>query len=78
MPTRRSLGFMLPVPGQPDRRGPRSFGHAGAGGSIGYADPDRALGFGYAMNRMWGGGFMSPDPRAQSLVAAVHQSLDAR
>jgi CubicO group peptidase (beta-lactamase class C family) len=76
MPTRRSLGFMLPVPGQPDQRGPHSFGHAGAGGSIGYADPERGLGFGYAMNRMWPGGFMSPDPRAQSLVAAVHQSLD--
>jgi CubicO group peptidase (beta-lactamase class C family) len=77
MPTRRSLGFMMPVPGQPDRRGPRSFGHAGAGGSIGYADPDRGLGFGYAMNRMWPGGFMAPDPRAQSLVAAVHEALDA-
>jgi CubicO group peptidase (beta-lactamase class C family) len=76
MPTRRSLGFMLPVPGTPDQRGPRSFGHAGAGGSIGYADPERGLGFGYAMNRMWPGGFMSPDPRAQSLVAAVHRSLD--
>jgi CubicO group peptidase (beta-lactamase class C family) len=76
MPTRRSLGFMLPVPGQPDQRGPNSFGHAGAGGSLGYADPDRALGFGYAMNRMWPGGFMAPDPRAQSLVAAIHRSLD--
>ena len=78
METRRSLGFMLPVPGQPDQRGPRSFGHAGAGGSLGYADPDRALGFGYTMNKMWGGGFMTPDPRAQGLIAAVHQSLDSR
>lgn len=76
MPTRRSLGFMMPVPGSPDRRGPNSFGHSGAGGSIGYADPDRALGFGYAMNRMWPGGFMDPDPRAQALVEAVHQCLD--
>ncbi|MGY6500845.1 MAG: serine hydrolase domain-containing protein [Acidimicrobiales bacterium] len=78
METRRSLGFMLPVPGQPDRRGPRSFGHAGAGGSLGYADPDRALGFGYTMNTMWGGGFMAPDPRAQGLIGAVHAALDAR
>jgi CubicO group peptidase (beta-lactamase class C family) len=78
MPTRRSLGFMLPVPGTPDHRGPNSFGHAGAGGSLGYADPDRALGFGYAMNRMWPGGFMDPDPRSQSLIASVHRCLDER
>lgn len=77
METRRSLGFMLPVPGQPDNRGPASFGHAGAGGSLGYADPDRGIGFGYAMNKMWNmASFMNPDPRAQLLVAAVHQSLD--
>ncbi|HVA44106.1 MAG TPA: serine hydrolase domain-containing protein [Acidimicrobiales bacterium] len=78
METRRSLGFMLPVPGQPDNRGPNSFGHAGAGGSLGYADPDRGIGFGYTMNKMWNmASFMTPDPRAQSLVAAVHGSLDA-
>jgi len=78
METRRSLGFMLPVPGQPDNRGPNSFGHAGAGGSLGYADPDRGIGFGYTMNKMWNmASFMTPDPRAQSLVAAVHRSLDA-
>ncbi len=77
--TRRSLGFMLPVPGQPDHRGLASFGHGGAGGSLGYADPDRGIGFGYAMNKMWSlDSFMTPDPRAQSLVAAVHRALDAR
>ncbi len=77
--TRRSLGFMLPVPGQPDNRGPASFGHAGAGGSLGYADPDRGIGFGYTMNKMWDlASFMTPDPRAQSLVAAVHRCLEAR
>ncbi len=75
--TRRSLGFMLPVPGQPDHRGPASFGHAGAGGSLGYADPERGIGFGYTMNKMWDlTSFMTPDPRAQSLVAAVHRCLD--
>ncbi len=78
METRRSLGFMLPVPGQPDNRGPASFGHGGAGGSLGYADPDRGIGFGYTMNKMWDlGSFMTPDPRAQSLVAAVHGCLNA-
>ncbi|MHB1923773.1 MAG: serine hydrolase domain-containing protein [Acidimicrobiales bacterium] len=78
METRRSLGFMLPVPGQPDNRGPNSFGHAGAGGSLGYADPDRGIGFGYTMNKMWNlASFMTPDPRAQSLIASVHRSLDS-
>ena len=77
METRRSLGFMLPVPGQPDLRGPASFGHAGAGGSLGYADPDRGVGFGYTMNKMWNmASLTAPDPRAQALVAAVHRSLD--
>jgi CubicO group peptidase (beta-lactamase class C family) len=34
--------------------GPNSkfFGHQGAGGSIGYGDPDARIGFSYAMNRM--------------------------
>jgi CubicO group peptidase (beta-lactamase class C family) len=77
MTTRRSLGFMLPVPGTPDRRGPNAFGHAGAGGSIGFADPDRGVGFGYTMNKMWSGGLMQPDPRAQSLVGAVNGCVDA-
>jgi CubicO group peptidase (beta-lactamase class C family) len=78
MDTRRSLGFMLPLAEQGDRRGPASFGHAGAGGSLGYADPERGIGFGYTMNKMWNMvSLASPDPRAQSLVAAVHSSLEA-
>ena len=42
-PMRFGLGFLLPptlVPGA----GPAAFGHAGAGGSLGFADPDRASG----------------------------------
>jgi CubicO group peptidase (beta-lactamase class C family) len=31
---------------------PNAFGHPGAGGSIGMADPDAKLGFGYTMNQM--------------------------
>ena len=31
---------------------PRSFGHPGAGGSIGFADPDTGISFGYVMNKM--------------------------
>lgn len=75
MPTRRSLGFMHPIPGTGDRRGPESFGHGGAGGSIGFADPEHRVGFGYAMSQMWAGDFGTLDPRAQLLAGAVYESL---
>lgn len=45
------LGFSLP-PTLPPSSSPRSFGHAGAGGSLGFADRDQGLGFGYVMNQM--------------------------
>ena len=50
-PTRFGLGFQLT---QPERRlgpSPRAFGHFGAGGSLGFADPDAGVAFGYAMNQ---------------------------
>jgi CubicO group peptidase (beta-lactamase class C family) len=31
---------------------PRAFGHAGGGGSLGMADPDARIGFGFTMNTM--------------------------
>jgi CubicO group peptidase (beta-lactamase class C family) len=32
--------------------GPKAFGHTGAGGSVGFTDPEHGIGFGYVMNRM--------------------------
>jgi CubicO group peptidase (beta-lactamase class C family) len=52
LPMRFGLGFMLRQDLIPLGPNPRSFGHAGAGGSIGFADPDARVGFGYTMNRM--------------------------
>lgn len=75
MPVRRSLGFMLPVPGTGDARGPNAFGHAGMGGSLGFADPDAGIGFGYAMNQLWASTLDGDDPRADRLARAVYASL---
>jgi CubicO group peptidase (beta-lactamase class C family) len=52
MPMRFGLGFMLRQDMMPLSPNPRAFGHPGAGGSIGMADPDARVGFGYTMNRM--------------------------
>lgn len=52
---------------------PRSFGHAGWGGSFGAADPDARLGFGYAMNQMYAN--LMGDPRSLALVEATYASL---
>jgi CubicO group peptidase (beta-lactamase class C family) len=53
--------------------GPRSFGHFGMGGSIGWADPDAELAFGYVMNRMAVG--MAGDKRSYRLVKACYDSV---
>ena len=50
-----------------------AFGHGGAGGSIGFADPKADIGFGYVMNKMQMVG--DDDPRTVSLAQAVHESL---
>jgi len=68
------LGFMTSSPFSP-YGGPRSFGHAGAGGSVGFADPENAIGFGYVMNRMMTN--LSGDPRSRGLVAAVYEAIGA-
>jgi CubicO group peptidase (beta-lactamase class C family) len=47
MTTRFSLGFMLPQPGMGYGPNMKAFGHPGAGGSLGFADPVQKVGFGY-------------------------------
>jgi CubicO group peptidase (beta-lactamase class C family) len=55
----------------PPACGPASFGHSGAGGSIGFADPESQLAFGYVMNRMKLG--MGVDDRGAALVEALYR-----
>jgi CubicO group peptidase (beta-lactamase class C family) len=70
--SRFGLGFQLTHPDRPLGHGPRSFGHFGAGGSLGFADPDARLGFGYTMNR---GGPRWQNPRNRVLVDALYRCL---
>jgi CubicO group peptidase (beta-lactamase class C family) len=69
-PTRFSLGFGLSVPDQEMGPNPRAFGHSGAGGSIGFADPDASVGFGYTMNQMLPGNLI--DVRPAALIEALY------
>ena len=66
------LGYMTASPFSPYGSA-RSFGHAGAGGSVGFADPENGIGFGYVMNRMLAN--LSGDPRSQGLVRAVYEAI---
>ncbi|MCI0439267.1 MAG: beta-lactamase family protein [Chloroflexi bacterium] len=70
--TRVGLGFWLNCSSAPLGPNPRSFGHPGAGGSLGFADPDARIGFGYVINKFWR---IPPDPRHRLLIEAVYGSL---
>ena len=76
VPARRGYGWTLNSGGGRVWWGPsrRSFGHSGAGGSLGFADPDRGIGFGYSTTRLIA--TTGADPRRDRLIAAVYASLD--
>ncbi len=87
IPTRFALGFMKSMDNRKRAAGAAvfgedcdsvimssaAFGHVGAGGSLGFADPAAGLSFGYTMNQMGPGLLMNG--RGQSLVDAAYQSL---
>jgi CubicO group peptidase (beta-lactamase class C family) len=50
-----------------------SFGHTGAGGSFGYADPTNGLAAGYVMNKM--SASVTGDPRARRLNKACYAAI---
>jgi CubicO group peptidase (beta-lactamase class C family) len=70
--SRFGFGFQLTMPERPLGPGANSFGHYGAGGSLGMADPDAHLAFGYCMNRF---GLRWQDPRNRALLAATYSCL---
>jgi CubicO group peptidase (beta-lactamase class C family) len=74
--TRFGLGYMLSQPDDSAGRigpNPRTFGHPGAGGSIGFCDPDAGIGFGYVMNGMDRN--LLTSRRAAALIDALYDSL---
>jgi CubicO group peptidase (beta-lactamase class C family) len=71
---RFSLGFMKPSEAFPFGHA-GAFGAPGAGGAMGYADPEAGIGYGYVTNRM--GMDLHGDPRDAALRAALRACCDA-
>jgi CubicO group peptidase (beta-lactamase class C family) len=71
-PSRFGLGFQLTQPERPIGPGQATFGHFGAGGSLGFADPGSGVAFGYVMNQI---GPRWQNPRTRALVDAVYACL---
>jgi CubicO group peptidase (beta-lactamase class C family) len=67
-----SLGFMKSTPTWPFG-GARSFGSPGAGGSLGFADPDARVGYGYVTSQM--GTTLTGDPRDVALRNALYAAI---
>ena len=84
IPSRFALGFMKSTDNRRRVRGDRdtailssaAFGHVGAGGSIGFADPEAGFSFGYSMNQMGPGILLNE--RGQSLVDAAYRAFGFR
>jgi CubicO group peptidase (beta-lactamase class C family) len=70
--SRFGLGFQLTHAERPLGHGPRCFGHFGAGGSVGFGDPDTGLAFGYVTSQM---GPRWRNPRNQALMDASYAGL---
>jgi CubicO group peptidase (beta-lactamase class C family) len=70
---RWGTGFQLSSPPSQPMLGPASFGHAGAGGQLGFADAAHQVGFAYLSNQMGGYG----DARARELTVALRAAIGA-
>jgi len=70
-----SLGFMKPSPVVPFGTA-SAYGAPGAGGAMGFADPEAAVGYGYVTSQM--GTRLSGDPRDIALRDALYSVIAAR
>jgi CubicO group peptidase (beta-lactamase class C family) len=78
VPMRFGLGFVLSDGNHRYSRlspNPRAFGHAGGGGSLGMADPDHAIGFGFTMNNMQAS-IVSAGATPTVLIDAFYEALN--
>lgn len=71
-PSRFGLGFQLSQPSRPIGGCDSGFGHFGYGGTLGFADPESGVAFGYLMNRP---GSRWRTPRTNALIDALGESL---
>ena len=69
-----ALGFWSASPFAPFG-GQHAFGHYGAGGSVGFADPEHHVAGGYVMNKM--SMAISADPRSSALIRASYEAAGA-
>ena len=70
--SRFGLGFQLTQPERPLGPNAGAFGHFGAGGALGFCDPESGVAFGYVTNEM---GPRWQNPRNRALIDAVFASL---
>lgn len=71
-PSRFGLGYQLTQAERPLGPNARAFGHFGAGGSLGFCDPDAGVAFAYVMNDM---GPRWQNPRNRALIDAIYRCL---
>lgn len=71
---RVGLGYELPRDGCP-MIGPGSFGHPGAGGRLGYADPDEGIAVGYVCTNLAWDVQKGPDDRWMPWTAALGEII---
>lgn len=71
-PSRYGVAFQLTQPERPLGPSPRAFGHFGAGGTLGFCDPDAGVAFGYVIGSM---GPRWQNPRYRALIDALYTSL---
>ncbi|HSH50968.1 MAG TPA: hypothetical protein VK982_04510, partial [Bacteroidales bacterium] len=69
-----SFGFLKPGPDLMYGSSRNAFGTPGAGGSFGFADPDKKIGYAYVMTKM--GAYLVNDPREMAIRNAMYRCIE--